>query len=201
MDSASILGPGNTLADYALVLLVYAMLFLLIRFGTRRVELSFRRSYWYLAVGWSVTIFVGNYLCYRWGVMSFLPWLDNALHSFVWIGLCLSFLYAGAFRLPMWEQMALFVVVSLIVKVAERLIIGTWEHPHFFGIDGNAAYIAGWSLMDGLYPPIALLYLRLVRRFDASVLSPEGDALEPPSFVATSNGVARRSTAAGGAHG
>jgi hypothetical protein len=182
MESTVWLGTGNTLFEYLEVLLVYGMMFLLIRYGTRQVELNFQRSYWWLAAGWSATIFVGNYLCYLLGVMSFLPWLDNVLHSFVWIGLCLSFLYAGCHRYPMWEQMALFVVVSFIVKVAERLIIGTWEHPHFFGIDGNPAYIIGWSLMDGLYPPISLLFLRLVSRLDRGVLVPGDGVLDPRPF-------------------
>jgi hypothetical protein len=183
MDSTSILGAGNTLYHYGLVLLVYAMMFLLIRFGTRRVELNFRRSYWYLAIGWGVTIFVGNYLCYLAGVMSFLPWLNNLVHTFLWIGLCLSFLYAGSYRYPMWEQMALCIIVSLIVKVAERLLLGTWEHPHFFGIDGNAAYIIGWSVMDFLYPVVSLLFLRLVGRIDRDVFVPVGDALDPQPFA------------------
>ena len=27
--------------------------------------------------------------------MSFLPWLTNFMHTFVWIGVCLSYLYLG----------------------------------------------------------------------------------------------------------
>jgi hypothetical protein len=102
--------------------------------------------------------------------MSFLPWLNNGLHTFVWIGLCLGFLYAWSHRKPMWLQFVLFAAFSLVVKIAERAILGTWEHDHFFGIRGNAAYIIGWSLLDGLYPVLSLYGLKLVRRVAPDLL-------------------------------
>ena len=159
------LGPGNGLPEYALVLLVYAALFLVMRHGHAHVELNFRRTYWALFWGWGIGTFVGNYVLYRLGVMSFLPWLNNFLHTFVWIGLCLGFLFAGTYRRPAVEQFLLFAIFSFIVKVAERTILGTWELDHFFFIRGNLAYIIGWSLMDGLYPTLSGLALRVLRRF------------------------------------
>jgi hypothetical protein len=167
--SERLLGAGNGPLDYLLLLAGYGMLFLLMRHANPRIELSFRVSFYYLFAGWSIGTFVANYLLFRAGVMSFLPWLNNFMHTFVWIGLCLGFLFAGAHRKPFPEQFALFAIYSLIVKLAENAVLGTWEHDNFFGIPGNAAYIIGWSLMDGLYPLISTAGLRLVARYDRSV--------------------------------
>ncbi len=164
-----LMGAGNGIGAYALVLAAYAMLFVLMRHANQRIELSFRASFTYLLVGWSLGTFIANYLLFRAGVMSFLPWLNNFFHTFVWIGLCLGFLYAGAYRKPFFEQFALFAIYSLIVKIAEHALLGTWEHDNFFGIPGNAAYIIGWSLMDGLYPVVSMVGLRIVSRFDQAV--------------------------------
>ena len=55
---------------------------------------------------------------------------------------------------------------SLAVKVVEHAVFGTWDHGHFFHVfKGNAAYIIGWSVADGLYPPITFYGLRIVSRF------------------------------------
>ena len=169
---SSILGEGNTWLSYLPVLLVYLLLFVVMRYATSRVELNFRVSYRLMALGWSISVFIGNYLFYRLGIMSFLPWLNNALHTFVWIGLCLSFLYAGCYRRPIWEQCLLFSIFSVIVKFAERQLLGTWELDHFFFIDGNLAYILGWSLMDGLYPFISMFALTQFSRFVRGVVVP-----------------------------
>jgi hypothetical protein len=168
----ALLGVGNTIADYALVLLVYAGLFLLMRFARGRFDPAFRPTFLVLFLGWSVGTFVGNYALYRAGVMSFLPWLNNGIHTVVWIGLCLAFLYAGVHRRPMAVQFALFALFSFIVKIAENLILGTWEFDRFFFVPGNAAYIVGWSLMDGLYPVLSLYGLRLVRRLAPRAVAP-----------------------------
>lgn len=165
------LGPGNGLLEYALVLLVYAALFLIMRYAHARVELNFRRTYWVLFWGWGIGTLIGNYALYRLGVMSFLPWLNNFLHTFVWIGLCLGFLYAGARRRPAVEQFLLFAIFSFIVKVAERTILGTWDLDHFFFVRGNLAYLVGWSVMDGLYPALSGLALRVLRRFIPGVIA------------------------------
>ena len=168
----NLLGVGNNLIDYLLVLLFYGAMFLLIRHGVRGVELNFRKNYLVLFLGWGLGVFVGNYLFYLIGIMSFLPWLNNAFHTLIWIGLCLGYLYAGVYRRPLIEQILLFIVFSFLVKMAEHLLLGTWEHDNFFGIDGNAAYIVGWSIMDGLYPLISMAGLKLVGRFVDGVWSP-----------------------------
>ncbi|HEY0809611.1 MAG TPA: hypothetical protein VGD49_05585 [Longimicrobiales bacterium] len=167
--SESLWGLGNGPREYLLVLLFYAMLFLLMRHGHERIPLSFRATYTYLFVGWSVGTFVANYLLYRAGVMSFLPWANNFCHTFIWIAGCLGFLYAGAHQKSFIEQFALFAIYSLLVKIAENAILGTWEHNNFFGIPGNTAYIIGWSLADGLYPLVSMVGLRIVARFDRAV--------------------------------
>ena len=167
------LGPDNGAVQYALVLVLYASLFVIMRYAHGHVELNFRRTYWVLFRGWSTGTFLANYGLYRAGLMSFLPWLNNFFHTFLWIGLCLGFLYAGAHRRPWIEQFLLFAIFSFIVKAAERLILGTWQHDHFFWVfRGNLAYIVGWSLMDGLYPTVSLVALRFLGRFIPRLLRP-----------------------------
>jgi len=58
------------------------------------------------------------------------------------------------------------------VKAAERLILGTWELSYFFFVPGNLAYLIGWSLLDGLYPVISELGLRVIARFTRGVVVP-----------------------------
>jgi hypothetical protein len=169
----ALLGPGNSFTDYLLVLLVYVMLFVIMRYANPRIELNFRKTYWTLFLGWSIGTFIANYLLYRAGVMSFLPWLNNAFHTFIWIGLFLGFLYAGAYKHPIWEQFALFAIFSFIVKIAENAILGTWELDHFFGIRGPLTYIIGWSLMDGLYPVLSMILLALVSRWIKDLVVPK----------------------------
>jgi hypothetical protein len=167
------LGPGNNLGDYGLVLLVYTALFVIMRYAHDHVELNFRRTYWVLFWSWSIGTFLANYGLYRVGLMSFLPWVNNFFHTIIWIGLCLGFLYAGAYRRPWIEQFLLFAIFSFIVKAAEHIILGTWEHDHFFWVfRGNLAYIVGWSLMDGLYPTVSMVALRVLRRFIPGLVVP-----------------------------
>lgn len=177
----TILGAGNGPPDYLLVLLFYGAMVVLMRYGNARMPPAFHRTWIALLIGWGFGTFAANYLLYRAGVMSFLPWLNNALHTFVWIGVCLGFLYAGAHRRPMIEQFALFAIFSFLVKHAEHALLGTWEHPSFFGIGGNEAYIIGWSLMDGLYPVISLLGLKLLSNVVSGLIVPD----RPPERVAS----------------
>jgi hypothetical protein len=160
----ALLGPGNGPADYLLLLFVYGCLFLVMRFAGPRLEPEFRKTYWTLFWGWGVLVFIANYLLHLAGFMSFLPWLNNGVHTFIWIGLCLGFMYGKAHRHPLWEQFALYAIFSFIVKWAEQTILGTWEHGHFFGIQGNLAYIVGWSLADGLYPVVSVAGLKLASK-------------------------------------
>jgi hypothetical protein len=168
----TLLGFGNGIEQYFIVLCMYAALFVIMRYAHPVVELNFRTTFLVLWVGWGVGVFIGNYLCYLLGIMSFLPWVNNALHTFVWIGLCLGFLYAGCHNQPMLEQFALFFIFSLFVKVTEREVLGTWEFDHFFFVHGNIAYLLGWSLLDGLYPFISIAVLKVASRFVDGVVIP-----------------------------
>ncbi|HEX8907412.1 MAG TPA: hypothetical protein VF771_21345 [Longimicrobiaceae bacterium] len=148
------------------VLLVYAGLFSLIHALKPRIARQEQGTALLIGGCWAVGVFIANYLLFRAGVMSFLPWINNFLHTFVWIGGCLTVLYLGVGRnQPMWVQFVMFATLSLVVKVAERILFGTWELGHFFHVfQGNAAYILGWSLADGLYPPITYYGLKLLGR-------------------------------------
>lgn len=168
----TVLGPNNSLLDYGLVLLIYAGLWIAMRQASPRIAPEFRRSFWILYVVWAFGIFAGNYLFYRLGIMSFMPWLNNFIHSFIWIGLCLGFLYAISYKRPLWELLVLFTIYSLVVKIAENKILGTWEFDRFFFIDGNMAYILGWSLVDALYPIGSAITLMLAARFISGVIVP-----------------------------
>ena len=159
-DATHTVTPVRVLA----LLLLYAAVFTIIRAIKPRLRREEVPTFAVVAAVWAVSVFVANYLLYRAGVMSFLPWVNNFMHTFLWIGICLSWLYLGVRDTqPMALQFVIFATFSLVVKVAEQTLFGTWEHPHFFHVfDGNAAYVLGWSLADGLYPPITYLGLRLV---------------------------------------
>jgi hypothetical protein len=169
----NILGANNSLLDYGLLLLVYAGLFVAIRQASPRIEPEFRRSFVVLFLVWAVGVFIADYVFYLLRIMSFLPWLNTFVHTFIWIGLCLGFLYAVSYsKRPLWELLILFAVYNFVVKVAENKILGTWEFDHFFFIDGNLAYIIGWSLVDALYPVGSALVLALAARFTQGVIIP-----------------------------
>lgn len=161
----AILGTSNNIWDYLLVLLIYGLMFVIMRYANKKVELNFEKSYWLLFVFWSVSMFIGNYIFNLLGFMSFLPWLNNFIHSFVWVGLCLGFLYAGCYKRDWYEQFLLAAIFSFIVKVFENLILGTWEKSDFLCFDGKYYYIIAMSLVDGFYPVISKFILTFVSKF------------------------------------
>jgi len=136
-------------------LLTYLLMFLFIRYSKPVVESNFRGNFIFLAILWAVLMFTGNYLFYRLGVMSFLPWLNNFIHSFIWIGICLTWLYYSSYEVPLWQQFIFFSFTSFIIKMAEYLILGSWSRDAFLGIDNPYAYIIAMSLVDGFYPLIS----------------------------------------------
>jgi hypothetical protein len=147
------------------LLAFYIALFVVIRLSRKRIADFEQRTFLAVAVAWAVPVFVANWLLYKAGAMSFLPWVNNFMHTFLWIGLCLSWLYLGVRESqPLWIQFLLFTTFSLIVKYAEQKLFGTWEHDNFFGIAGNGAYVLGWSLADGTYPILTLYGVRLAAR-------------------------------------
>jgi hypothetical protein len=152
-----------TPARVLVILAFYAALLTVIRLVKPRIEPVERRTAVAIGLGWAVPVFAANYLLYQAGLMSYLPWVTNFMHTFLWIGICLTFLYLGVREdQPMAVQILLFATFSIIVKYAEQLAFGTWDLDHFFHVfDGNFAYVLGWSLADGLYPVITLFALRL----------------------------------------
>jgi hypothetical protein len=156
-----------TLLTVGAVLAFYGALFVLIRMIRPRIAHEERKTLYLVGGTWAVSVFVANYLLARADLMSFMPWTANFMHTFLWIGVCLSWLYLGVREdHSMAAQMLVFSVLSLVVKQLEHAVFGTWEHGHFFRVfQGNAAYVLGWSLADGLYPPITLFGLRLLGRF------------------------------------
>jgi hypothetical protein len=160
--------PPFTPERIVLLLLFYGGLFLIIRcMHCLPLTSAERPTFLLLGVAGAVTALVANYLLYRLGLMSFLPWVNNMLHSFVWIGIGFPYLFfAIRGRQPLLVQFLVFVALSLIVKYAEQLLFGTWEQEHFHHlIPGNLAYVLGWATMDGLYPVLIPPALRLVGRF------------------------------------
>ena len=148
------------------VLAFYAAVFVIIRLSRERIEPFERKTFVAIGIAWAVPVFIANYLLYKAGAMSFLPWVNNFMHSFLWIGFCLSWLYLGVREnQPIVLQIVLFTTFSLIIKYAEQKLFGTWDHDNFFGIQGNGAYVMGWSLADGTYPVLTLFGLRLAARY------------------------------------
>lgn len=148
------------------VLGFYAALFVLMWMHKRGIEPKETRTFLVIGGAWAVGVFIANILLHRVGVMSPLPLVNNFLHTFVWIGFCLTWLYLGVREdHALAVQFIAFATFSLIVKYAEQRLFGTWDHAHFFHVfRGNFAYVLGWSLADGLYPFITLFGLRLVAR-------------------------------------
>lgn len=158
------LGDNNTITEYLLVLLVYGLMFLLIRSAKPTLELNFRGNYFFLVGLWAFMMLTGNYLFYRLGVMSFLPWFNNIVHSIIWVGFCLGWLYYTIYHRPLWEQFILFAFTSFIVKMAEYLLLGSWFMNSYLGIDHHLAYLVAMSIVDGFYPIISLWVLKLLAR-------------------------------------
>jgi hypothetical protein len=71
------LGAGNGLGDYFLVLLVYAGLFVVMQQIYPRIDPDFRKSFRLLFFAYGIGIFIANYVLFRLGFMSFMPWLNN----------------------------------------------------------------------------------------------------------------------------
>lgn len=160
-----ILGTGNGFAQYLLALIAYAGFYVVIRYASGQVTPDFRKTFWVLYIAWGLNIFIGNFVFYLLGIMSFYPWLNNAIHCFLWIGFGLGTLFAGSYRHPMWVQFVLFATLSFAIKVIEQRVLGTWEFDRFFFIQGNLAYLIGWSVVDGFYPVLSTIGLRLASRF------------------------------------
>ncbi|MFI5156221.1 MAG: hypothetical protein ACHQEM_08545 [Chitinophagales bacterium] len=168
-----ILGPDNGFKEYLLVLLIYLLVFLLIRYPRRIIELNERSSFLLLFLSWSVFIFVGNYIGYLLGAMSFLPWLNNLIHSFGWVGIGLTWLYFSSRELPWYYRFFLSAMYSFIIKFMENDILGSWQFDPYLMFNGKWAYIIIMSAVDGFYPVLSDLLLRSVHKKFPSIYFPE----------------------------
>jgi hypothetical protein len=147
------------------LLLLYAALFVIIRITKPALSADERRVYGLLYLGWAAPVFVANYLLSLVDLESPMPWYVNFMHTFLWIGLCLGWLYLGTRREPLWVQFVAFATFSLLVKLAEQRLFGAWSSEHFFFVfRGNWSHLLGWSLADGLYPLISAAGLALIER-------------------------------------
>jgi hypothetical protein len=160
----TVFGTNNSLWDYLLVLLIYGLMFLLIRASKPKLELNYRANFFFLFGLWAFLMFTGNYLFYRLGVMAFLPWMNNLMHSVIWVGACLGWLYYCTHERPLWEQFLLFAFTSFIVKMAEYMLLGTWNKDRYLGVESPYAYIIVMSLVDGFYPIISRWVLNALAR-------------------------------------
>ena len=151
----AILGAGNSVISYLILLLIYLFMFLFIRYPKPVVELNYRGNFLFLAILWFILMFSGNYLFYLLGVMAFLPWLNNLIHCGLWISICLTWLYYSANKRPVWELFIHFAFASFIIKLAERRLLGSWSMDSFLGIKNPYAYVIAMSLVDGFYPIIS----------------------------------------------
>ena len=114
--------PDVTVGGVLGALAVYAALLALVLCFARFVAPDERRTAVAIAAVWACSVFVANYLLYLAGVMSFLPWVTNALHSFAWIGGCLTIMYLGVREeWPLADS--LYPVLTLLgVRLAGRSI-------------------------------------------------------------------------------
>jgi hypothetical protein len=167
-----ILGTDNGLKEYLLVLLFYLMVFILVKYPKRTIELNERSSFLLLFLSWSLFIFIGNYIGYLVGAMSFLPWLNNVIHSFGWVGIALTWLYFSSRGLPWHYRFFLAAMFSFIIKTMENYILGTWQFDPYLMFSGKWAYIIIMSAVDGFYPLLSdLLIKALHKKFPSIYLS------------------------------
>jgi hypothetical protein len=167
-----ILGASCTLSDYLLVLFIYLLVFLLVWYPKRTVELNSRSSFLVLYLFWSVAMFAGNYIGYLLGFMAFLPWLDNFMHSFLWVGFALAWLYFSSTGLPWYYRFFLAGMFSFLIKFSENFILGTWAFDPYFFFTGKYAYIIIMALVDGFYPLASDILLRQLNKRFTSIYLP-----------------------------
>jgi hypothetical protein len=164
-----ILGTGNGFLEYGLILLIDIFVFLLVFYPKRKIELNSRTGFWVLYFFWSLAMFFGNYIAFKIGFMAFLPWLDNFIHSFGWVGLGLGWLYFSSLDLPWYYRFFLASMFSFIIKFFENFILGTWLFDPWFFFTGKYAYIIAMSALDGLYPILSDILLKALHKKFPSV--------------------------------
>ena len=56
----SIFGDNNSILDYLLVILIYGLLFLFIRYPKPKLELNYKANYIFIVALWAFLMFTGN---------------------------------------------------------------------------------------------------------------------------------------------
>ncbi len=155
------------------ILLLYALIFLVAWYDKRTLDAAEKKTFWVLFPFWAVTIFVANYLGYLLGILAFLPWFpNNFLHTFAWIGIVLTYLFLAVRNQHLVVQFMAFAAFSLVVRYAEYKLFGVWDLDHFlFVFPGTDAFIIGWSFVDGVYPIVTFLVLRLFAKVIPGLIS------------------------------
>lgn len=148
-------------------LVLYGLVWLIAWYDKPRLNAAERKTFWLFYFFWSTTIFIVNYLGYLIGIFSFLPWWpNNFLHTFVWIGVSLTWLFLALRESHIVVQFMAFALLSLAIRYAEYNLFGVWDLDNFLRLfKGTNAYIVGWSFVDGFYPVAAFLLLKLCSRW------------------------------------
>ena len=150
---------------YLVILVLYFLVFIVAWFDKRKLDGSERKTFLMLFLVWSVTIFIANYLGYKMGILSFMPWVNNFLHAFVWIGVCLSYMFLALRKQHIITQFMAYASFSLVIRYTEYKIFGVWEHDNCLNaVQGTDAYIIGWSFIDGGYGIVTILLLKLLSK-------------------------------------
>ena len=149
------------------ILILYASVLLVAWWHKRKLDAAERKTFVVIYLVWAISIFFINYLGYVIGVFSYLPWFpNNFLHTFVWIGISLSYLFMAIRKEHIVVQFMAFALFSLVIRYAEYKIFGVWNGDHFlFVVEGVDAYIIGWSYVDGFYSPATFILLRILKKW------------------------------------
>ncbi|NIP57423.1 MAG: hypothetical protein GWM92_04390 [Gemmatimonadetes bacterium] len=167
-------------AKLAVLLLLYASVFLVAWYDKRTLDRAERRTFGLLWGIWSVAVVLINYLGSLLGVITFIPWINNVLHAGVWVGIVLTYLFLALRRLPIAVQFIAVAFFSLMVRLGEFALFGLWDHPHFlWAFRGTEASLVGWSFVDGFIPLIDLALLAVLRRKVPGLIPGPGGFREP----------------------
>lgn len=167
-------------AKVAVLLMLYASVFGVAWYDKRTLDAEERKTFWVLWGIWSVAVLLINYLGALLGVITFIPWLNNVLHAFVWVGVVLTYLFLAVRHLPIAVQFMAFAFFSLVVRLGEFALFGVWDHPHFlWAFRGTEASLLGWSFVDGFIPLIDLALLAVLRKKVPGLIRGPGGFREP----------------------
>ncbi len=149
------------------ILILYATVLFIAWWHKRKLDTAERKTFIVIYLMYAISIFFINYLGYVIGVFSYLPWFpNNFLHTFVWIGIVLTYLFMAIRKEHMVVQFMAFAAFSLVIRYAEYKIFGVWDgQGTLYESYGTDAYIALWSYVDGFYSIATFLLLRILKKW------------------------------------